>query len=233
MKQQTARLPSPAPGQAAVTAGAARPDGAAAVSPRRDGRKENAAATQAALCAAGRALFGTVGYEASSVAALCERAGVTAGALYHHYRDKKGLFAAVAEQLDAELARRAGAAVAEALARGDGAWDAFLAGVDTMLAAGNDAGARRIGLADAAAVLGADVWLAIRERHGLGAMMAAVGNLQAAGVCAPGQPRRLARIALGMLYGAIEALPDDSVSAASAMAETRRVTHAMLATLRA
>ncbi|MET3134924.1 AcrR family transcriptional regulator [Oxalobacteraceae bacterium GrIS 1.11] len=202
--------------------------------PKPDGRRENALATQAALCAAGRALFGALGYDGSSVGALCAQAGVTAGALYHHYGDKKGLFAAVAEQLDADLARLAGAASAAVLARGGAPWDAFLAGVDAFLAAGTDPGARRIGLADAAAVLGADAWLAIRERHGLGALMRTVVDLQAARVCAPGDARRLARIMLGMLYGAVEALPDagDDAAAAAAMFDTRRVTHAMLATLR-
>ena len=71
--------------------------------PAIDGRKSNAAQTQAALKAAGRQLFGQRGYEATALGALCERAGVTTGALYHHFGDKKGLFAAVAEDLDAGL----------------------------------------------------------------------------------------------------------------------------------
>jgi AcrR family transcriptional regulator len=198
---------------------------------KRDGRKENAAATQAALCKAGRALFGSLGYEGSSVGALCAHAGVTAGALYHHYGDKKGLFAAVAEQLDAALAHRAAKASATALAGGASVWDAFLAGIDSLLTAGADPAARRIGLADAPAVLGAQGWLSIRERHGLGAMIAAVQGLQGAGILAPGDATRTARIVLGMLYGAVEALPE-SARAADAMDETRRITHAMLAALR-
>lgn len=200
--------------------------------PKRDGRRENAAATQAALRAAGRRQFGQRGYEGSSVGSLCAEAGVTAGALYHHYGDKKGLFAAVAEELDAGLAQRAGAASAAALQRGGEVWDAFLAGVDVLLLAGADVALRRIGLADAPAVLGADRWLEIRERHGLGAMTAAVRNLQTAGILAAGDPKRIARIVLGMLYGAIEALPGDAAQRDAALAETRRVTHAMLSTLR-
>ncbi len=199
---------------------------------KRDGRKDNAAITQAALRASGWRLFGQLGYDASSVGALCAEAGVTAGALYHHYGDKKGLFAAVAEELDAALAERAGAASATVLAAGGQVWDAFLAGVDTLLDAGTDAATRRIGLADAPAVLGADAWLAIRERHGLGAMTGAVQNLQAAGVLALGDPSRIARIALGMLYGAVEALPVEPQQRAAALVDTRRIAHAMLATLR-
>ncbi|MES2300229.1 MAG: TetR/AcrR family transcriptional regulator [Pseudomonadota bacterium] len=219
--------------------------------PRRDGRRDNAHATRAALCAAGHALFGALGYEGSSVGALCAQAGVTAGALYHHYGDKKGLFAAVAEQMDAALAERAASASAAALARGATPWESMLAAVDTMLASGADPALRRIGLSDAPAVLGADAWLAIRERHGLGAMRAAVQGLQAAGLLIEGDATRLARIVLGMLYGAVEALPDrappakalagvvprdvppsDARHAARALDETRRITHAMLAALR-
>ena len=80
-----------------------------------DGRKTNAAATQAALRAAGRTLFGQLGYEATSLGALCAAAGVTTGALYHHFGDKKGLFAAVAEELDAGLVQLTAQARARAV----------------------------------------------------------------------------------------------------------------------
>jgi AcrR family transcriptional regulator len=200
---------------------------------RRDGRKENAAQTQAALRAAGRRLFGSLGYEATSLGALCADAGVTTGALYHHFGDKKGLFAAVAEELDSNLVTLVGQAGASALAKGQDHWSAFLCGIDALLAAGVDAGGRRIGLVDASAVLGADGWLAIRERHGLGAMTHSVRSLQGGGYLQPGDPVRLARIILGMLYGAIEALPGDPASIDAALAETRQATHTMLASLRA
>ncbi|MFX8727595.1 TetR family transcriptional regulator, partial [Acinetobacter baumannii] len=49
-----------------------------------DRRRDNAAATRAALLAAGRRQFGAVGYEAASVAELCAEAAVTTGALYYH-----------------------------------------------------------------------------------------------------------------------------------------------------
>ena len=71
--------------------------------PRSDGRKVNATATQAVLRAVGHKLFGQLGYEGTSLGAICSEAGVTTGALYHHFGDKKGVFAAVAEELDAGL----------------------------------------------------------------------------------------------------------------------------------
>lgn len=198
---------------------------------KRDGRKENAAATQAALRVAGRRLFGSQGYDATSVGALCTEAGVTTGALYHHFGDKKGLFAAVAEELDSELVKLTAQASMHALTLGHGVWEAFLAGIDALLGAGVDPHGRRISLTDASAVLGADDWVAIRERHGLGAMIRTVINLQVHGVLAPGDPRRLARLILGLLYGAIEALPDESAAIDAALTETQRLTHGMLRSL--
>ncbi len=197
-----------------------------------DGRLENSETTQAALRAAGRRMFGELGYDASPVGALCAEAKVTTGALYHHFGDKKGLFAAVAEELDSQLVLLAASVTGKALAKGDSLWDAFLASVDALLAAGVDPHARRIGLTDAPAVLGADAWIAIRERHGLGAMIGAVQALQGAGIFAPGDARRLARLILGLLYGAIEALPDGGADIERALADTKVLVHTMLESLR-
>ena len=69
--------------------------------------------------------FSEQGYEKVSVSAICAEANVTAGALYHHYGDKKGLFAAVAEQVDAQLVRRALGARKAVIEIGGTPWDAF------------------------------------------------------------------------------------------------------------
>jgi len=202
--------------------------------PAVDGRKTNAASTQAALRAAGRRLFGQLGYDATSLGTLCEAAGVTTGALYHHFGDKKGLFAAVAEELDAGLVALTAQARAQALAGGADAWQAFLAAIDVFLQVGLNPEGRRIGLVDAPAVLGTQGWLEIRERHGLGATMQNVRALQSLGFLPEGNVRLQARLILGLLYGAIEALvhvEEDQVP--SAVASARALVHAMLGGLRA
>jgi len=201
--------------------------------PAPDGRKANAASTQAALRAAGRQLFGQLGYEATSLGAICTAAGVTTGALYHHFGDKKGLFAAVAEELDAGLVALTAQARAKALAGGADAWQAFLAAIDVFLQAGMNAEGRRIGLTDAPAVLGTQAWLEIRERHGLGAMEQTVRTLQSLGLLPPGDVRLRARLILGLLYGAIEALAHQPQDAATALADARELVQAMLAGMRA
>ena len=62
-----------------------------------------------ALLRAGRRQFGTVGYDAASLEDIVAEARVTTGAVYHHFSGKKGLFLAVAEQLEQELLTKASA----------------------------------------------------------------------------------------------------------------------------
>ncbi len=201
---------------------------------RADGRKVNAASTQAALRAVGRRLFGQQGYEGTALGTICSEAGVTTGALYHHFGDKKGLFAAVAEELDAGLVALTAKARAKALAAGADPWAAFLAAIDVFLQAGLNPEGRRIGLIDAPAVLGAQAWLDIRERHGLGAMLQTVQALQSLGLLPAGGVRLRARLILGLLYGAIEALAHQPpADAQAALADARRLVHAMLDGMRA
>src|ERR671933_620248 len=91
---------------------------------------EQSEATRAALLAAARPLFAARGFADVGTEEIVRAAGVTRGALYHQFADKRELFAAVFEQLEAELAERvAHAAVASgatdplaALRAGSEAW---------------------------------------------------------------------------------------------------------------
>ena len=77
--------------------------------PRRT-QAERSAATTAALLDAARALFATAGYTATSLEAVAARAGVTKGALYHHFAGKEELFAAVFDREQQRLTDAAAAA---------------------------------------------------------------------------------------------------------------------------
>ncbi|CAM8638565.1 AcrR Transcriptional regulator [Comamonadaceae bacterium] len=202
------------------------------ITTKRDGRKENASATQAALQNAALRWFSEQGFEKSPVGSICADAGVTVGALYHHYGDKKGLFAAVVEQVDAQLVQAAIAASQAVIAKGGDAWEAFLASIDTVLQAGTNAPMRRLMLVDAPAVLGAQVWGDIRQRQGLGAMRGSIAAIQAHGIFQGHDAERLARIVLGALYGGMDSLPDDEAGVQDALADTRQCLVAMLEGLR-
>jgi AcrR family transcriptional regulator len=74
-----------------------RPEG------QRRTQAERSAATRGALLKAARELFAQDGYAATGREAIVERAGVTRGAMYHHFADKEALFRAVFEELEAEV----------------------------------------------------------------------------------------------------------------------------------
>ncbi len=199
---------------------------------KRDGRRENASATQADLQRAALQWFTEQGFEKSPVGSICADAGVTVGALYHHYGDKKGLFAAVVEQVDAQLVQQAFAARAAVLDAGGSPWDAFLASITTVLQAGTNAPLRRLLLVDAPAVLGAQVWGEIRQRQGVGAMRAQIDALQAQGIFAGNDAERLARIILGALYGGLDSLPAADTDVQDALADIQQSLRAMFEGLR-
>src|SRR5579885_2891538 len=56
-----------------------------------------------ALLDSARSLFGERGYAGTSVDEVVRHAGLTKGALYHHFRDKDDLFRAVVEEVKLEV----------------------------------------------------------------------------------------------------------------------------------
>src|SRR3954452_10304473 len=91
----------------------------------RDGRAERGEATRAALINAGRELFSERGYSAVGTNEVVQRAGVTRGAMYHHFPDKRELFRAVYEDTERLLVEGLAAQVAEI----EDPWEALVAGV--------------------------------------------------------------------------------------------------------
>ncbi len=120
------------------------------------GRKLQAEATRTALVDAGRALFGSVGFHDAGIPELAERAGVTRGALYHHFASKDGLFEAVFRDVALDVKVQAQALVADL--KGD-TWAQLVGGLSNylrILAASVEV--QRILMIDGPAVLGWDRW---------------------------------------------------------------------------
>jgi AcrR family transcriptional regulator len=116
----------------------------------RRSRPEMIAETRAKLIAAARKAFGEQGYAGASMDDFTAEAGLTRGALYHHFGDKKGLFEAVVHQIDAEMAERLTAISAAAPTRWQGLVDENVAYVEMAL----EPEIQRIVLKDGPAVLG-------------------------------------------------------------------------------
>lgn len=102
------------------------------------------------LIAAGRKAFASEGFAAASMDELTASVGLTRGALYHNFGDKKGLLAAVVAQVDGEMAARARAASADA----EDDWGRLLAEGEAYIAMALDPEVKRIVLLDGPAFLG-------------------------------------------------------------------------------
>ncbi|WP_028619829.1 TetR/AcrR family transcriptional regulator [Pseudomonas canadensis] len=106
--------------------------------------------TRARLIASARQAFATQGYANTSMDDFTARAGLTRGALYHHFGDKKGLLAAVVGQLDSEMDARLQRISDEA----EDPWSGFCECCRAYLRMAQDDEIQRIVLQDAPAVLG-------------------------------------------------------------------------------
>jgi AcrR family transcriptional regulator len=162
---------------------------------RRTLRAEQVAQTRGALLAAGRRLFGTRGFAATSVEELARDARVTTGALYHHFPKKAALFEAVFEEMHGELLQAAEEA-------GSGAADemAFLSrGFEAFLDAFIRPDVQRILITDAPAVLGLVRFTELDERHAFPVLADTLRAVAAAGRLRVAEPETLARLLLGAL----------------------------------
>jgi len=159
---------------------------------------ERREATRTALIDAGRELFAARGYDAVATEELVAAAGVTRGALYHHFDGKRGLFDAVFERVESELVGRFSF---EELTGAD-PFSALAGGIDQFLDLSLDLEMQRITLLDGPAVLGWERWHELEARYGLGLIEAGV---QAA--IEAGQIRRLPvpELATALLGSLIEA----------------------------
>lgn len=139
---------------------------------------ERSEATRTALLDAGRRLFATKGYSHSGREEIVASAGVTRGALQHHFGDKQALFRAVYEAVEQEVVADIATA---AMAVGDDPVEQLRAGCHAYLDAVLDPAVQRICAIDGPAVLPADVRQEITDRYALGLVREAVKAAVSAG----------------------------------------------------
>jgi AcrR family transcriptional regulator len=185
-------------------------------------RDLHSASTRRAICRAARRLFARKGYAATSLAEVVRAAKVTTGAVYHHFGDKKGLFRAVAEGVEAEILERVLAAGRD---RADH-WAKFLASTSAMFAVCTEPDVHRIVFLDAPNVLGAAEWRDVEMCYGFGALREALAALKAAGVIRVGPVDVLAPILWGALIEAANTIAradDKAATLAGARATVTRL----------
>jgi AcrR family transcriptional regulator len=157
-------------------------------------------ATRAELVAVARRLFGERGYAEVGTEEIVRAAGVTRGALYHHFESKRELLAAVYEQVEGEITQRIATEAFAGPRAPQNPLEALHRGAELFLDACLEPDVQRIVLLDAPSVLGWDRWREIAARYGLGLIEA---SLQAA-VDAGSIPRQPVRPLAHVLMGALD-----------------------------
>jgi AcrR family transcriptional regulator len=158
-------------------------------------RAQQVAQTRDSLVRAGRELFGQNGFRQTSVEDLARAAGVTTGALYHHFPTKTALFEAVFEHAHTEMMAVSMAAAQDAtdeldvLARG---FEAFL---DAVL----DPELQRILILDGPAVLGPARYTELDELYAFAVIVSALRDATEAGSLHVDDPETVTRLLLGAL----------------------------------
>ncbi|MEO9340086.1 helix-turn-helix domain-containing protein [Mesorhizobium sp. SB112] len=155
----------------------------------RRSNRERTETTRADLLAAARRLFTEKSYAETGTPEIVAAAGVTRGALYHHFPDKQALFKTVVEQEAKAVAEEIEQSSPETLS----AREALLQGSEAFLKAMRQPGRIRLLLLDGPAVLGRAAMDEIDARHGARTLRAG--------------------LAIAMREGAMKKLPLDALTA--------------------
>ena len=159
-------------------------------------RAARAGRTRSALCRHARRLFAQKGYPEASLDEIVRRAGVTKGALYHHFTDKLQLYRAVVEAIEEELV----AGIAAEAAPYKEPWQRLEVMCRAYLDACLRRDVQRVLVLEAPTVLGWKTWCEIDKEYGIATFAECVRDVIAAGVIDDEQlPETLALVLLGAL----------------------------------
>ena len=121
--------------------------------PKKDKRVKNGEKTLNALIKVARKMFSERGYADTYTAEIARKAGVTRGALYHHFPQKKDLFIAVFEEAIDDLANSVIYDFPEPLTR-----ENLITSTHSFITAGLDPLIQKIVFVDGPAILGVTLW---------------------------------------------------------------------------
>lgn len=192
------------------------------------GRLAQGAATRASLVDAARGVFGTQGFADTSLDEIVAMAQVTKGALYHHFRGKEDLFAAVYEQVQREVSDN----VVTEFLRPD-PWEALQLGCELWIDAHLDPAVQRISMRDARSALGWQTVRQVEAKYGAVPLRGVLRRAIRAGLIDPLPLRPLALMLMGALGEAcfyVADADDREVAREEALAMIGRLLSGLVAT---
>lgn len=151
------------------------------------------------LMAAGRRLFAGQGYAATGTEDIVREAGVTRGALYHQFADKRDLFRAVLEEMLPEIGRRL---FEETMARIGSDREDLQVGCRVLLGIYADPEVRQLFLIEGPAVLGLAEWKALQAPLSSLFLNHALQHLVDEGTLSPAEMEPVADLLAGALQQA-------------------------------
>ncbi len=174
-------------------------------------QQQKSRATKAALLSAARKKFTEDGFSNSSLDSIVKEAGVTKGALFHHFKDKVGLFYEVWLELEKEMnetankeARRVGRAKAN-----ENPYAGFIAGCGVYFDFAKHPDYRRIVMMDGAAVIGEYEWRRVDAAMGIATIAGGLKILYESGAIKSPPTKALVIMIQGAVNGAGYAIARD------------------------
>jgi AcrR family transcriptional regulator len=140
-------------------------------------RAGRADATRRKLLEVARGLFAERGYEATPIEDVLAKAGLSKGALYHHFPNKEALFEGVFEDNEEKVMQK----VKEAIGPATSPLERLRRGCQAWLDITMDPAVRCISFIDGPAVLGWDRWHELDEKYGFGVVKHALEHAMAEG----------------------------------------------------
>lgn len=146
-----------------------------------------------------RAHFAEQGYAVTALEDIVEQASLTRGALYHHFKSKKGLFRAVLEEVQQEIGQR----VEMEAAQSQDEWEQLMLGCRAFITAAVEPQNKRILLIDGPAVLGWEVWRQLDQQNSMRHLQEQLELMEQQGCLKPVSIEALAHALSGALNEAV------------------------------
>jgi AcrR family transcriptional regulator len=158
-------------------------------------RVEQAIETRTNLIRVARSLFADKGYHATGTHEIVEAAGITRGALYHHFPRKEDLFLAVFQEVRREWIRHA---TADNHCT-DNRWERLREHIKLFIGAATTPDVHRIVMIDGPSVLGWKMWRDLQAADGIVTVSDAIGDGIASGAIRSQPPEALAHLVIALI----------------------------------